>query len=92
MTLRIEEVPESVVIISPEDAKKWELYCGNKPKNWMKRCDYLLIGKTDGGYFAIFVELKKRLREKTIPNMKRTDMRNCAGRSRCFIIFCQSLT
>ena len=67
MTLRIEEVPESVVIISPEDAKKWELYCGNKPKNWMKRCDYLLIGKTDGGYFAIFVELKKTLREENDP-------------------------
>lgn len=67
MTLRIEEIPESVVIISPEDAKKWELFCGNKPKNWMKRCDYLLVGKTDGGYFAIFVELKKTLRDENDP-------------------------
>lgn len=61
MTLRIEEIPEPVVIISPEEAKKWELFYGNRPKNWMKRCDYLLIGKTEGGYFAIFVELKKSL-------------------------------
>ena len=67
MTLRIEGLPESVVIISPEDAKKWELFCGNKPKNWMKRCDYLLIGKTDGRYFAIFVELKKTLRDEDDP-------------------------
>ena len=67
MTLRIEGLPESVVIISPEDAKKWELFCGNKPKNWMKRCDYLLIGKADGRYFAIFVELKKALRDENDP-------------------------
>ena len=67
MTLRIEEIPESVVIISPEDAKKWELFYGNKPKNWMKRCDYLLVGKTDGRYFAIFVELKRTLLEKDDP-------------------------
>ena len=67
MILRIEEIPESIVIIRPEDAKKWELFCGNKPKNWMKRCDYLLVGKTDGRYFAIFVELKKTLRDENDP-------------------------
>lgn len=72
MTLRIEEVPESVVIISPEDAKKWQLFCVNKPKNWMKRCDYLLIGKTNGGYFAIFVELKKTLPEENDPKHEET--------------------
>lgn len=67
MTLRIEEIPESIVIISPEDAKKWELFCGNKPKNWMKRCDYLIVGKTESSYFAIFVELKQKLPEENDP-------------------------
>ncbi|MDE0141553.1 MAG: hypothetical protein OXI80_14265 [Caldilineaceae bacterium] len=64
MTLRIEEVPESVVIIRPDAASGWDLFCGNKPKNFKKRCDYLLVGKTDGGYFAVFVELKKTLPHK----------------------------
>ena len=32
MTLRIEEVPESVVIISPEDAKKWSYLMGTSQR------------------------------------------------------------
>lgn len=61
MTVRVEEVPESTVVVSPEDAKKWELFHGHRPKDWMKRCDYLLVGKTECSYFAIFVELKRRV-------------------------------
>ena len=61
MAVRIEEVPESVVVIRPDAASGWDLFCGNKPTNFKKRCDYLLIGRTEGRYFAIFVELKKKL-------------------------------
>ena len=34
---------------------------------WNQICDYLLIGQSDGSHYAIFVELKKTLREEEKP-------------------------
>lgn len=61
MALLVESVPCSVVVIYPEAAKQWSLFPDDKPKGWAKRCDYLLVGRLDGKYFAVFVELKLKI-------------------------------
>lgn len=71
MTIRVEEIPESTVVISPEDANKWELFHANRPRNWMKRCDYLLVGEVGGRNFAVFIELKKKVLDKDDGNNNR---------------------
>ena len=64
MTVLVEGVPESVVVISPQKVGQWELFPVHKPKWWRKRCDFLFVGKVEEGYCAIFVELKRTIDER----------------------------
>lgn len=58
VTLKVEDVPASVVVVIPEAAGRWTLWPPNRPFGWAKRCDYLLVGNLSGQYFAVFIELK----------------------------------
>ena len=55
--------PQSVVVVDSEAAGKWDLLKPNKPRDWAKRCDYLIVGELEDRYFAVFVELKTTYRD-----------------------------
>ena len=59
----IECDPQSLVVVDSEAAGKWELLEPHKPPGWLRRCDYLIVGKLENRYFAVFVELKTTYRD-----------------------------
>ena len=55
--IQIEEVPENVSVVVPQEVGQWNLFDPG-PNGWRQRCDYILMGEKQGDYFAILVELK----------------------------------
>lgn len=64
MTVEIVGVPETVVIVLPQEVE--HLQCLAR-KGLKYICDYLLLFQSDDRYYAIFVELKKTLTDEDKP-------------------------
>lgn len=60
MTVEIEDVPDTVTVIRPQEVGSLSVL--NSQGGWTQGCDYLLLGHTEGLYYAIFVELKKTVK------------------------------
>ena len=58
MTLRIENVPKTVVVVHFDEGNRREIFETGKGFEFGFRCDYLILDESDTEYTAIFVELK----------------------------------
>ena len=65
MSVQVEGVPNSAVVVCAEACKNWVLFNSNRLKDWSKCCDYLIIGHIEHSHFALFVELKTKVSDKT---------------------------
>ena len=63
MTLRIENVPKTVVVVRFDDGHRREIFESGKGYQFGYRCDYLILEESDTEYTAIFVELKKNFED-----------------------------
>ena len=63
MTLRIENVPKTVVVVRFDEGNRREIFDTSKGFEFGFRCDYLILDESDTEYSAIFIELKNRFED-----------------------------
>lgn len=63
MTLRIENVPRTVVVVRFDEGNRREIFETGKGLEFGFRCDYLILDESDTEYTAIFIELKNKFED-----------------------------
>ena len=63
MTLRIENVPKTVVVVRFDEGNRREIFDTSKGFEFGFRCDYLILDESDTEYTAIFIVLKNRFED-----------------------------
>lgn len=59
INLRIENVPDSATVLKFDRGERRKLFRPEKVRNFLKRCDFLILDERHSDYRAIFVELKR---------------------------------
>ena len=71
MTLRIENVPKTVVVVRFDEGNRREIFETGKGFDFGFRCDYLILDESDTEYTAIFVELKNSFEDFESENWRK---------------------
>ena len=58
MCIRVDDIPDSAVIVRPDIAGQWRVLNEGSEKKWDSLCDYLILWEASEKIFAVFVELK----------------------------------
>lgn len=58
MCVRVDDIPDSAVIVRPDRAGQWRVLNEGNAKKWDSLCDYLILWENSEKIFAVFVELK----------------------------------
>lgn len=58
MCISVSDIPDTAVIIRPDQAGQWRVLKSGSEKGWDSLCDYLIIWESTGKIFAVFIELK----------------------------------
>ena len=58
MCVSVTDIPESAVIIQPDNAGQWRVLQEGDKKKWDSLCDYLILWESADKVFAVFIELK----------------------------------
>ena len=64
MTLRVHNVPETAVVMHFDKGERRQLFESGKGYDFLKRCDFLILGESDVAYLAIFIELKRSFEDE----------------------------